>query len=473
MIGSSAAASMSMKESGSKRLEFPAAMILSEGKSTLWLAVPVVLAELGWMAMGVVDTVMVGRLGPEAIGAVGLGSSLHLALIVFGYGLMLGLDSMVSRAFGRGDLEDCRRSLVQGLYLSLAITPLLMGLVELAVMILPRTGITPEVRTLLGPYLRALNWSTPFLMIHGTLRRYMLALGRARAVMIALIAANLINVIGNQALIFGSWGAPELGVTGSGWATMLARVGMAATLVASVAMLERSSGRGLRGLAVGPDWARLRELGALGLPAAVHVLLEAGVFAAASALAGLFDAVSLAAHQVVLESASVTFMVPYGVSSVAAVRVGHAVGRGEPDRAIAAGWAALIVGEGFMATAGLAFLLIPRTILGFYTRDSATIDAGVTLFAIAACFQIFDGLQVISGGILRGSGDTHSAMYVNLLAYWVLGLPIGVVLAFAMGRGVPGLWMGLSAGLMIAGPLLLRTWLRRAARLKSGGERSG
>jgi MATE family multidrug resistance protein len=447
--------------------------VVRELRPTLALAAPIALAELGWMAMGVVDTVMVGRLGPEAIGAVGLGSSLHIAIVVFGMGLLLGMDAVVARSFGKGDLAECHRTLIQGLYLSLATTPIFMGLVLLVQAALPHAGIEPEVIVLVGPFLTALNWSTPPLMVYSAFRRYILGMGQTRAIVLSLVLANAINLLGNYALIHGHFGLPALGVTGSGWSTFLARVTMAVVMVVHAFRADRKQGGGLWRISLRPDWERLRHLLKLGIPAAIHVSLEVGVFATVTALAGRFTAVALAAHQLVLESASVTFMVPFGVSSAAAVRVGHALGRHEPREAVAAGWAALLVGEGFMLMSGLAFLLIPRTILGFYTDDPATIASGVTLFAIAACFQLFDGMQVVGAGVLRGAGDTHTTMYINLVAYWVIGLPVGATLAFGLGQRVPGLWVGLSAGLMVAGVFLLAAWARRTRQLEAdpGGTR--
>lgn len=440
--------------------------VASELRPTLWMALPVVVSELGWMAMGVVDTLMVGRLGPEAIGAAGVGSSIQMAVVVFGYGLMLGLDSIIPRAFGKGDLAECHRAMIQGMYMALILSPILMGIIWWAGDALPSWGIQPEVVKLARPYLTAMNWSTPSLLVYTVLRRYVVGMSRVRIVTLTLAAANLLNVFGNYALIHGSFGMPALGLTGSGWSTCLARLGMTAVLVGHVVWYDRAMKTGLWRVSFLPDLGRLKRFLRLGLPSAAHVVLEAGVFAAATMLAGRFAATSLAAHQIVLECASVTFMVPYGVSSVGAVRVGQALGRGEVDRAARAGWAALVIGEGFMLMAALGFILTPRTLLSAFTTNPDVTAAGVGLFAIAACFQLFDGLQVVATGIMRGAGDTHTTMYINLVAYWVIGLPLGALLAFRFGLGVHGLWVGLSVGLMLAGGVLLAAWRRKARSLR-------
>ena len=346
-----------------------------------------------------------------------------------------------------------------------------MTIVWLAIPAMQWWGIDPKVLALAAPFTDALNWSTPPLLVFFALRRYVQGMNQVRVVMMALVFANLVNVLGNYILIFGRFGLPSFGVTGSGWSTCLARVSMMLVLVVHAVRVDRKLGTGLWKVSFRPDFARLKQLVKLGLPAAGHLVLECGVFATVTALAARFSVIALAAHQIVLETAGVTFMVPLGVSSAAAVRVGQALGRGEPAKAAAAGWAALIVGEGFMALSAISFWTIPRTLLGLFSNDGEVVAAGVVLLAIAAGFQMFDGLQVMTTGILRGTGDTHAPMFVNLVAYWVIGLPLGTTLAFHFNQGVPGLWIGLFVGLMAAGAVLLAIWAHRARALVKTAER--
>jgi MATE family multidrug resistance protein len=210
-----------------------------------------------------------------------------------------------------------------------------------------------------------------------------------------------------------------------------------------------------------PDPARLRRLVALGLPAASQVTLEMGVFSAATALAGKLDAVSLAAHQVVLNVASLTFMVPLGVASAGAVRVGQAVGRRDPASARRSGWTALLLGVLFMASASLTFLIAPFPLLRVFTPNAAVIATGTSLLIIAAIFQPFDGIQGVATGVLRGLGDTRTPMLANLAGHWFLGLPVGYALCFQRHWGVIGLWTGLASGLISVGVVLLSVWTRR------------
>ena len=426
------------------------------------LAVPVVVAELGWIAMGIVDIAMVGRLGPEAIGAVGIGSVLFFAVVVFGIGFLLGLDPLVAQAHGAGRFDECHRWLFHGIGLSLMLAVPLTLVTAVVVAMLDRWGLHPEVQRLATPYFSKIIWSICPLLLYTALRRYLQALGVVTPVMMALVSANLINVLANWVLVFGNLGAPRLGVDGAAWATILSRVYLALFLLLAVLGHDHRHRTGLWEVPRRLEFHRLRRLAALGLPAAVQVTLEVGVFAAVTALAGRLAPATLAAHQIVLNVASVTFMVPLGVGAAGAVRVGQAVGRLDPPGAQYAGWAALAIGGGFMSCAAVVFVLAPRTILGWFTTDPAVIQVGVSLLLVAALFQIFDGLQGVATGVLRGFGDTRTPMLWNLAGHWLVGLPVGYVLCFERGWGVVGLWVGLSTGLILVGVVLVAAWWRRA-----------
>ena len=425
------------------------------------LAGPVVAAELGWSFMGMVDTLMVGRVSAEAIGAVSLGTALYLAVAIFGMGLLLGLDTLVSQAFGAGRLDDCHRSLVHGVYLSLILTPLLSGIILLSIPFLSSWGLNQEVIPLTIPYLEALVWSTLPLLLYTTFRRYLQGMGLVKPVMVALVTANIVNVGANWILVFGNLGAPAMGVEGAGWATCISRTYMAGFLICYTLYCGYVHRTGLFDTRLALDATRLRHLVALGFPAAVQIALELGAFATGTALAAKLDSVSLAAHQIALTAAAFTFMVPLGVSSAGAVRVGHAVGRGDPRGAARAGWTALLFGTGFMACSAIAFQVFPSVILRAFTTDPAVISLGVSLLFIAAYFQLADGLQVVSTGILRGAGNTSTSMTVNLIGHWLVGLPVGYTLCFRLEWGVIGLWVGFCVGLVSVGLILLVAWSRR------------
>ena len=437
----------------------------NELKPMLALAAPVVLAELGWVTMGIVDTLMVGRLGAEAIGAVGLAGMLFFAVAVFAMGVLLGLDPLVAQAFGARRLDECHRWLVHGVWLGLFVAVPTVALIYAMRATLGLWGLPGDVEALVHPYLGILTWSLPPLLLYVAFRRYLQAMHLVRPVMIALLAANVVNAVGNWVLIFGHLGFPAMGVRGSAWATLLARVFMAASLFVVILRHEARVVPRLRDTPMGIDPARLRRLFALGIPAAGQMVFEVGVFSAATALAGRVSADALAAHQIALNMAAFTFMVPFGISSAAAVRVGHAVGRGDPAGAIRAGWTAIAIGVGFMAAAAAAFLLVPGTLVRAFTSDRSVIEIGTALLFVAAAFQLFDGVQGVTTGALRGLGDTRTAMLWNLAGHWIVGLPLGYLLCFRRGYGVVGLWWGLSVGLVICGVALVTTWARKGTRL--------
>ena len=425
------------------------------------LAVPVVLAEIGWMAMGIVDTLMVGPLGPEAIGAVGVGSSLFMGFVIFAMGLLLGLDTLVSHAYGAGRLEACHRWLLHGVAMSLIVSLPAMIVLVLIVGLLSRWGLDPAVLRLAQPYLGILTWSVVPLLMYATFRRYLQGMGVVRPVMIALAMANLTNVVANWMLIYGKLGAPAMGVRGSAWATVVARIAMAGYLFAVIVIRERGRRPGLFETPLTISRAWMTRLVVLGFPAAAQITLEVGVFAAATALAGRLTPTALAAHQIALNIAACAFMVPLGVSSAGAVRVGQAIGRNDVAGAERAGWTALLFGAGFMLCAAVLFVFAPHLLIGAFTRDAGVLALGSALLFVAAVFQLFDGIQGVATGVLRGLADTRTAMLWNLFAHWGIGLPLGYTLCFRGGLGVIGLWWGLSTGLIICGVALLVVWMRR------------
>jgi MATE family multidrug resistance protein len=437
--------------------------IVEEARPMIHLATLIVLAELGWMSMGIVDTMMVGRQqnSAVAIGAVSLGSILYYVVAIFGTGLMLGLDTLVSRSYGARDLEDAHRSLVNGIYLSLGIAPILMGVVWLWEPILRSLSIQPDVMRQAVPYLRALNWSTLPLLLYFVFRRYLQGINLAKPVMFSLLSANLLNVAGNWALIYGHLGLPAMGTVGSGWATCVGRTYMAGMLLVYCVYYDLRYKTGLREASRRPHMPRVWRLVSLGFPAATQLGLEVGVFAAATALIGKLGAIPLASHQIALNTASFTYMVPLGIGSAAAVRVGQALGRRDHHAASRAGWTALMLGSGFMTCTGLAFWLIPGDIVRVYSPDPVLTRAASGLLFVAAFFQLFDGLQAVATGALRGAGDTRAPMICSALFYWLVGLPLGNFLCFRLGWGAAGIWTGLCVALILIGCALLILWRRK------------
>ena len=431
---------------------------LGEVRSMMTLAGPVVMAELGWFAMSLVDTIMVGPLGPAAIGAVGTGNILFMTLMVFGFGTLLALDTFVSQSFGAGRIDECHRWLFSGLQLALVLSVLLMLVSAAGLALLPAVGFHPDVLVQLNAYAGPLMWSAPPLLAYVVFRRYLQAMNIVRPVMIALVAANLINLLGNWALIYGHLGMPAMGIKGSAYATVISRIVLAAGLFCVILYNERDNPSGLHDVPLRWEAERVWRIFRLGWPAAMQITLEVGVFAVASALAARIGPMASAANQVVLNIAGLIFMIPFGLGSAAAVRVGQAIGRRDPDGMRRAGWTALALGSIVMSGSALLFLAMPATLIRVYSSDPGVIELGIILLFICSVFQLFDGLQTVATGALRGLGDTRTPMVFNLIGHWLIGLPIGYLLCFNRDWGVAGLWTGLSIGLILIGASLLVAW---------------
>src|ERR1700733_378111 len=459
--------SIEMPYSGTMFVQSTQIDLKRELRSLLALAIPVILSELGWMSMSIVDTIMVGSLSAEAIGAVGMGNAIYYAPALFGIGILLGLDTLVSQAYGRGDFDDCHRWLSQGVYIAIAFTPILMVFLWAAPLAFSHLGVNRAVSQQTADYLRMLNWGTLPLLLYAAFRRYLQGVKYIGPVTFALISANLINWAGNWALIYGHLGFPAMGVRGSALSTCLARVYMAGVLIFAAWKNEARRGHSLFAHWPGVIFSRIRSLLKLGVPAAGQIVMEVGAFGAATVMAGRLSPVALAAHQIALNCAAFSFLVPLGTSAAAAVAVGHAVGAGDGPRARRAGWLALAIGVGFMACAAIVFLLAPHAVLVVYTNQAAVVNMGVPLLALAAAFQIFDGIQTISTGALRGLGETRVPMLANFAGYWIFGLPLGYVLCFWRRQGIFGLWIGLTLALISIAMVVLFQWWRDSSHLRS------
>jgi MATE family multidrug resistance protein len=433
----------------------------------LRLALPLILAEIGWMSMIIVDTMMVGRLpsSAEAIGAVSVSSSIFIVFAFFGEGLLVGLDTLVSQAFGAGRREDCHTSLVNGIYLSFVIAPFL----AVPVWIIPRYfesfGVTPAVAALAGPYTRTLSAGMVPLLLYFAVRRTMQGMNMVRSIAFALVTANLVNLAGNYVLIFGKFGFPAYGVTGSGIATCISRGYLALVLVVYLLWYDRRHKTDLLNTPLQPNLNRIRQLIALGTPAALQQTAEVTVFAVAATLIARLGAVAQAGHQIALNTVALTYMIPLGLSSAAAVRVGQALGRRDAIGARNAGNTAILLGASFMALISVVLLVFPRSIARFYTYNETVIHSATILLMAGAAFQLFDGIQTVATGSLRGTGDTRTPMLCHFSAYWLLGLPLGAWLCFRLHWGALGLWVGLSFALILIGILLLAFWRRRVRQL--------
>lgn len=417
------------------------------------LALPVATVQVGMLFMGAVDTVMVGRVSAVDLAAVALGNLYFFGVAVFGMGVLFSLDAVVSQAMGAGDMEGVARGVQRGLLLSLVLTAAAALLLLPAQPIMTVLRQPPEVIPVAAGY--AL-WSIPGVFpFYGfvVLRQSLQAMGRVRPIVLTIVVANLVNVGLNWVLIWGNLGVPRLGAVGSSIGTSISRWFMMAALLAMAWPVLRDAVRPLRPeiLALAP----LRRLLRVGAPIGMQQTLEFGAFGAGGLLMGLLGTVAMASHQVALNLAALTFMIPVGVAQAAAVLVGQAVGREDPPGARRAAGAGLIVGAGLMVGTAILFVSMPVGLSRLYTDDAAVVAAAALLLPIAGAFQVADGLQVVSSGVLRGVGDTRVPMLVNLLGFWVVALPVGAALAFGAGAGPRGIWWGLALGLGVVAVLLL------------------
>ncbi|HET8542544.1 MAG TPA: MATE family efflux transporter [Anaeromyxobacter sp.] len=435
------------------------------------LALPLAAAQGGQSLMGVVDTAVVGRAGALPLAGVGLGNVLFMALSVIGMGVMHGLDPLVSQALGAGDAARARRLLWQGVWLAAGLSAVLAAPFLLAPPLLTPLGIEPAVAREAGRYLLWRLPGLPFFLAFLAGRAYLQGLGSARPMVIATAVANVANVPLDVLLVLGgaslpAWtgplrAVPALGAAGAAIATSLVSALQLAIVARAAAAVPPPGGRPPPRR---PDRGELAAAVRVGVPIGLHMGAEVGIFALVGFLAARLGAHPLAAHQVAISVASLTFTVAVGFGNAGSVRVGWAVGARDREGARRAGLTAFGAGAAFMAAAALGLLAFPGAVARLMTGDPAVIAAAVPLLRVAAVFQISDGIQAVGAGVLRGAGETRFTFVANLLGHWALGFPAAVLLAFPAGGGVTGLWWGFVIGLSAVGAALLGRFLRISAR---------
>ncbi len=417
------------------------------------LATPVVVIQVGMMLMGVVDTILAGHLSAVALAAVALGNLYFFGLGVFGMGTLMVLDPVVAQAVGARDHPAVARGIQRGGLVALMLTvpaTLLLLLAE-PFMVLARQP--SDVVPYAAAYAVHLAPGVLPFFLFIVLRQSLQSMHLTMPILVTIVVANLVNAALNWMLIFGHFGAPALGVVGSAWATTLSRWLLALLLLAL-------TWRRLRPYLIPArpeiwQWAPLGRMLRLGVPIGCQYTLEFGAFAFVALMMGWMGIREMAGHQVAINLASLTFMVPLGVADAASILVGLAVGRGDLLGTRGAARAAFLCGVGFMSCTAVAFLSLPGPLARLYTTDGSVIAVAMGLIPLAGVFQVFDGTQVVAGGILRGLGETKVAMLVNLVGYWCIGLPVSYLLGFMLGVGPAGLWYGLVLGLAVAATILL------------------
>ncbi|ABS63328.1 MATE efflux family protein [Parvibaculum lavamentivorans DS-1] len=440
----------------------------TETRATLALALPLIAANLAQVAINATDVVMMGWLGPNALAAGALGSNLYFALMIFGIGIMTAAAPMIASELGRRShsVRDVRRTVRQAFWTAATICVPFWLILSQTEILLVTLGQEPHLAVQAASYTGAMQWALFPTFLFVVLRIFISTLNRPRWALAIGILAIPFNAFANWCLMFGNLGMPALGLVGAGVGSVITGFFMLGAL-ATVILSDRQFSRyHLFGRFWRADWPRYGELWRLGLPIGMTLAFEVLVFNAAVLLMGLFGTTALAAHSIALQIAAISFMVPLGFSQAVTVRVGRAYGAGDRDAVMRAGWTPFVMGVTFMASMALLMILFPHALIGVFLDRDAPANAevvrlAVSFLAIAALFQVFDGAQSIAAGMLRGLRDTKMPMVYAALGYWVIGLSLGVILAFPLDLKGVGIWFGLAIGLAAVSAMMLYRWLRR------------
>jgi multidrug resistance protein, MATE family len=426
-----------------------AAEFRTELRELARLAAPLAAAQAGTNLMGLVDVAVLGRLGATELAASGLGNAIFFAFSVFGMGMVMGVDPLIAQALGAGDRRRARHVLWQGVWLGLVVAGVLTLIMAAAALVLPWTGAQAELVSPARIYLLVRLTSLVPHLLYFVMRAYLQAHGTTRPLLYSMIAANVFNLFADIVLVFGAGPIPAMGIAGAALATVACTI-LQFVWVGVAAFRIRIDGP------VDHRWTQpeIARAFRVGLPLGLQMGAEVGVFALVGLLASRLGTLHLAAHQLAISLASLTFCVALGVASAGSVRVGRAIGARNTAATRVAGHTAIMLGMAVMGVSALAFALFPRAIARLVTNQENVIAAALPLMLVAAVFQLSDGTQAVGAGVLRGAGDTRWSFYANVFGHWFIGLPVALLLGFGMGLGIVGLWWGLCAGLTVVAVLL-------------------
>ncbi|HCP46923.1 MAG TPA: hypothetical protein DIU15_12830 [Deltaproteobacteria bacterium] len=434
----------------------------------LWaLAIPIIIAQVGTFAMGLVDTLLVGPMGREALSALGLGNTLFFAVLIFGIGMMMSLDAWVSQAFGAGQLADCSRGLAQGLWLALIVSPLLIAVMTAMPHVLLALNYPENMVDLAMQYMGPLRWGVYPMLCFATYRSFMTALGVTRPLLFAVALANVANFGLDLWFIHGGLGIEAQGVTGVAWSTVLCRTFFLLPPLVLVVRFRADFQRFPR-----PNWRPdpklLKQLALLGTPIGFQYMAEVGCFSLAGVLMGAMGTLPLAAHGVALNLAALFFMVALGLGAAGAVRVGQNLGAGNREGVVRAGWTALGSALAYGTISAVVITIFRGQLVSMYRVEPEIFNLAVQFMVIAAVFQLADSTQATGVGVLRGLADTRRPLGIILFGYGVIAIPIGVLGAFVLDDDPRWIWVGLAVGLTVVAILLTLRFKKQVARVRSG-----
>jgi multidrug resistance protein, MATE family len=424
-------------------------------KTTFLLAYPVMLSQLGQVAVGVADSMMVGRLGALELAASSLANSIFFVVLMFGIGISMGLTPLVSNAYGKGKTNQIARLFSNSLLINFLAGIALFGLVLLFSQNLSLLNQPKEVADLALPFLLIITASLVPLMVFQAFKQFVEGLSQTKQAMFITISANLVNVFLNWLLIWGYWGFPELGFLGAAWATLISRVLMMVLMGAYVLYSKRYSEFNIQLLRFKPNWTLCQRILKIGVPTGFQFIFEVSAFSAAAIMMGWISVNALAGHQIALNLASISYMMATGLATAGMIRVSHYIGKEDFKGMREAGMVAFGMVATFMFVCALLFFVLRFFLPTLYIDDPQVISLAASLLVLAGLFQLSDGIQVVGLGVLRGLEDVKVPTIVTFLAYWGLGLPLGYFLAFTMGFAEKGIWIGLLIGLTITAGLLL------------------
>lgn len=459
-----------MHESGAQSLPAPMALPShswsDELRATFALAWPLVIAQVAQNALQATDVIMMGWLGPKALAAGTLASSFMMPFFLLGVGIVGAVAPLASQARGARNIKAVRRIVRQGFWAAIVMAAVLTPIILQMRTVFGWMGQDPVLAARSEEYIQiAVLLLAPALGVV-VLRSFLSAFDATRAILVITVAGVAMNALGNYALMFGNFGMPRLELRGAAIATVLTNIFMLAVMLAYVLRHRRFKRFNILIRFWKPDWARFREIFAIGTPIGLTVLAEVGLFTAATMLMGLLGTDEVAAHAIALQCASLAFMVPLGLGIAATVRVGVAYGRRDVEGIRKAGWTSLALGTGFMVLSCLAFLLFGPAIVSIFLDPSTeanrnSLALAASFLIVAGLFQLVDGAQVVAAHALRGLSDTKVPMMIAIFGYWLVGLPIAYVLGFIVEWRGLGIWIGLAAGLAFVAALLLARFAMR------------
>ncbi len=418
------------------------------------LAYPVMLSQLGQVLVGVADSLMVGRLGAEPLAAASLGNVIFYVMMVFGLGVSYALTPLIAAADGEGNRDKIAGIFKNGLLVNTVLGMILALAVFLCTPLLYHMNQPPEVVDLAIPYLRIITLSVIPFMLFQSFRQFAEGLGNTKKAMFITISANALNVVLNYLLIYGTYGFPNLGLNGAGWATLISRFVMAAAMGLFVCFAQRFHIYRSAFKLASYSKAVTKKILNIGIPAGLQFIFEVSAFGFTAIMMGWLGTKALAAHQIAINLASISYMMATGLASAATIRVGNQLGKKDYQMMKEAGYASFLMVTLFMGVAALLFVVWKEAFPTLYVSDPEVIKVAAGLLIVAAFFQISDGVQVVGMGALRGMEDVKIPALIAVTSYWVIGLPSGYILGFTLNFGAQGIWMGLLIGLSVAAALL-------------------